>query len=205
MPLDKLPFNWFDVVLVVVLVAGILRGRKRGMSEELMTLLRWVALVAVCAMFYQPLGDFIAGSGRVFDRLTGYVIAYLALALGVAILFSVIKRGLGGKLIGSDVFGKAEYYLGMPAGMVRFACILIALLALLNARAYTQEEIQRDEAYIQENYGSHFFPSVRSVQEMVFAKSLTGPWIKDKLAVLLIRPTRYERKDIKQKEWTPQY
>ncbi len=203
MSLDKLPFNWFDVLLVVVLVAGILRGRKRGMSEELITLLRWLALVAVCALFYQPVGDFIAGSGRVFSHLASYIMAYMGLALGVAVLFTLIKRGLGGKLIGSDVFGKAEYYLGMPAGMVRFACMLIAVLALLNAREFTQQEIQRDEAYTMENYGSHFFPSVRSMQEMVFAKSLAGPWIKDKLAVLLIKPTVYESKELKQKEWTP--
>ncbi len=203
MSLDKLPFNWFDVLLVLVLLVGIHRGRKRGMSEELMTLMRWVVLVLVCAFLYQPVGEFIASSGRVFDRLSSYIIAYLALALGVAVVFTLVKRGLGGKLIGSDVFGKAEYYLGMPAGMLRFACILIAVLALLNARFYTMEEIRQDEAYTQDVYGSHFFPSVRSVQDMVFAKSLSGPWIKDKLAFLLIKPTPYQRKEIKQKEWTP--
>ncbi len=203
MSLDKLPFNWFDFVLVLVLLVGIQRGRKRGMSEELMTLLRWVALVAVCALLYQPVGELIANNGRVFSLLTSYIIAYLALALGVAILFSVVRRGLGGKLIGSDVFGRAEYYLGMPAGMLRCACILIALLALLNARYFTSEEILKDENYTKDVYGSHFFPSVRSMQEMVFAKSLTGPWIKTNLTFLLIKPTPYRPQEIKQKEWTP--
>ena len=45
MNLDKLPFNWFDFVLVVVLVVGVFRGRKHGMSEELLPLLKWLAIL----------------------------------------------------------------------------------------------------------------------------------------------------------------
>jgi hypothetical protein len=38
---------------------------------------------------------------------------------------------------------------------------------------------------------------LRSVQSAVFEKSLTGPWIKRNLALLLIKPTAPQKKDLK--------
>src|SRR5437868_1219062 len=65
MSLDKLPINLFDLALVGLLVAGIYRGRKHGMSEELMLLLKWLVIVFGCilltalallnARFYTPM------------------------------------------------------------------------------------------------------------------------------------------------------
>ena len=52
MNLDQLPINLFDVVLIAVLAAGIFEGRKHGMSEELLSLLMWLAIVfgSVCLL-----------------------------------------------------------------------------------------------------------------------------------------------------------
>src|SRR5713101_6410165 len=134
MNLDKLPVNAFDIVLVAVLVAGVLRGRKHGMSEELLGLIKWLAILLGCALAYEPVGQFFLSTTSVFSRLSCYVMAYVATALLILILFATVKRALGGKLLGSDIFGGAEYYLGMGAGFVRFSCMLLAALALLNAR-----------------------------------------------------------------------
>lgn len=201
MSFDKLPFNWFDLVLVVVLIMGIFRGRKRGMSEELMTVLQWVVTIIVCSIAYQPIGTWLA-SVSAFGMLISYLVAYLMAGMGVALAFVLFKRAFHGKLIGSDAFGKAEYYLGMPAGMLRFACILLAGLALLNAPLYTQQEIQAYKKFQMENYDSEFFPGLQSLQAYVFEKSLTGPFINKYLNFLLIKPTASKGgKQFKQKEW----
>jgi uncharacterized membrane protein required for colicin V production len=200
MSLDQLPFNWFDFVLVIVLLVGAQRGRKRGMSEELLTLLRWVALALACAFLYQPVGQMIVGSSGVFDLLSSYVIAYLGLALVVAIVFSLFKRAVGGKLIGSNLFGRGEYYLAMPAGMVRCVCILLAFLALLNARYFSPQEVKRYDVATKDLYGSDYFPTLHAAQSAVFEKSLTGPWIRTNLACLLIKPTPYHKSELKRKE-----
>jgi uncharacterized membrane protein required for colicin V production len=202
MSLDKLPFNWFDLVLVAVLIMGIFRGRKRGMSEELLTMLQWVAIVIVCSIAYQPLGAWLAGVS-LLNLLSSYVAAYVMAGLGVSIAFVLFKRLFHGKLIGSDAFGKAEYYLGMPAGMFRFGCVLLAGLALLNAPFYTQQEIQAYKEYQMKNFDSEFFPGLQTLQANVFEQSLTGPAIKKYLAFLLIKPTAStSAKQLKQKEWT---
>src|SRR6476660_7417322 len=136
MSLDNLPFNAFDFLFVGVLVAGIFRGRKQGMSEEFLSLLKWLMIVAVGAFAYRPVGQFLDDTCRLFSLLTCYLIAYIGLIILLVSGFALLKRSIGGKLLGSDIFGSAEYYLGMGSGLVRFGCILITGMALLNARAY---------------------------------------------------------------------
>ena len=202
--MNKLPFNWFDIFLLVWLALGIYRGRKRGMSEELLTFLQWIVTVVVCAFAYQPIGNLLSSKISTFGRLSAYVTGYLLAATVVAAVFLVFKRLFHGKLIGSDAFGKAEYYLGMPAGMVRFICMLLAGLALLNARLYSPQEIKAERDYQMKNYDSEFFPTFQVFQASVFEKSFTGPYIKKYLSVLLITPTSSAGvKQFKQKEWNP--
>ncbi len=88
-----------------------------------------------------------------------------------------MKRWLGGKLLGSDAFGKGEYYLGMPAGFVIFVCFLVSWLAILNARLFTEKEIKTNQAYVKDVYGSDFFPGLYAAQQSVFVESFAGPYI----------------------------
>jgi uncharacterized membrane protein required for colicin V production len=198
---DHLPINLFDVVLIVVLTIGIFQGRKHGMSEELLSLAQWLAILFGCAALYRPAGDLIAQFTSMFSLLSCYLVAYVAGALLVLLLFAVIKRALGGKLLGSDIFGRSEYYLGMGSGLVRSSCILLAALALLHARYFSPTEVRALEKSQNEVYGSDFFPTLHGVQSTVFDRSLTGPWIKEYLGFLLIKPTETEHKEIHQKEF----
>jgi len=195
MNLNNLPFNWFDVAVVLVLFIGMQRGRKRGMSEECLVMLKWVAVVILCSIAYEPIGLWLTGISP-FSRLFCYVIAYTVTAIVVASMFLLVKHATSGKLIGSDAFGSGEYYLGMPSGMLRFACILMAALALLNASLYPAEEVRAMQAVQNENYGSEFFPTLQTVQDQVFTKSFLGPQIKTHLDFLLIKPTLPESKQI---------
>jgi Colicin V production protein len=197
----KLPVNMFDVALVVVLMAGVFRGRKQGMSEELLGLLKWLAIVIGCAMLYDPLGRACASSG-VLGLLSSYLIAYIAVALMILAAFGFLKRAAGGKLLGGDFFGRSEYYLGMVSGMVRYGCVLLAALALLNARAYSRAEVQAMRTFQDEEYGKEYFPTLQTVQSMVFDRSLAGPWIKDNLGFLLIKRTPPDNEQFHQRDFT---
>ncbi len=200
-----MPINVFDLILLGTLVAGLICGRKRGMSEELLGLLKWLAIVVGAAIVYAPLGQEFARSNTVFSLLSCYLMAYIAAVLVIVTVFALVKRFLGGKLLGSDIFGRAEYYLGMGSGLIRFTCVLVCVLALLNARAYDRSEIKAMESFQNREFGSNYFPTLHTVQSIVFEQSLTGPWIRDKLGFLLIKPTRPESKKFKQKEYTMPY
>jgi uncharacterized membrane protein required for colicin V production len=199
MNLNKLPINWFDVLVFVMLLIGWQRGRKRGMSLEFITMLNWLAIILAAGRVYQPLGEWLT-TVVPLGKLFAYIISYLLVAGAVAGIFMLIKRYIGGKLSGSDTFGKAEYYLAMPAGMVRFLCILVAGLALLNARLYRLEEVRAMQKYQMDNYGSEFFPTLQSAQAQVFKQSLLGPHIKKYLSFLLIEPTQPEPKQVRRAE-----
>jgi uncharacterized membrane protein required for colicin V production len=198
--LDHLPVNAFDLGIVLILGFGMLRGRKNGMSVELLNMLKWLAILFGCAAIYQPAGLFLAQSSPI-SKLACFLIMYTAVAAVVFGLFALIKNWLGGKLLGSDLFGRAEYYLGMGSGVIRFACILVFLLALLNAPFFNPMKVRAMEKFQNDMYGSNFFPGLHSLQSTVFEKSMSGPWIKEHLDFLLIKPTESEEKNIQRKEY----
>jgi hypothetical protein len=184
----NLPVNWFDILVLAVLFVGYVRGRKHGMSKELLLMLKWVAVILLSAIAYEPLGLWLDEMLHL-GKLASFIIAYTISAVAILLVFMYINTTVGPKLANSDAFGKSEFYLAIPAGMLRFACVLLALLALLNARLYRTAEIKAMEKYQIDNYGSEFFPTLSSIQTGVFEESFTGPQIRKYMSFLLIKPT----------------
>jgi len=188
--LDNLPVNWFDGVVLGMLIIGLFRGRKHGMSKEALPLLKWVSLVVVCGLWYQTAAQLLVNTAAL-SRRASCIFGYLLLAFVIFLVFSVLRWLLVYRLAGNNLFGSGEYYLGMLSGMIRFACMLLAGLALLNAPFYTAADITKHDAYVKRWFGGglysgDYFPSLYTIQEQVFAKSFTGPYIKDYLGPLLI-------------------
>ena len=197
-------FNWFDVTLVLALAFGLWRGRRHGMSREFLPASQWLTLVIAAGfgheMFSQQLIQWQVIKkvfGKNFDERTAAMVsAYLLIAFAVLIVFTTLRRIYSPKLAGSNAFGSGEYYLGMIAGFVRYACILIAVLALLNAPFYSSAEIMAKKAYKNRWYGGgmkefsgDYIPDLNEIQAGVFKESLLGPVIKDNLGLLLINTT----------------
>ncbi len=199
---QKLPVNWFDLLLIVVLVVGVLRGRKRGMSQEFVDLVQWLAIICAGAFLYQPVGQMFAQLTS-SSVLFSYIFVYLGIAVVIKIFFLMIKHSVGGKLIGSDVFGGGEYYLGMFAGLLRFSCVLILALAVLHARHFSAAEIAANDKFNKDVYGSDFFPSWHSIQVDVFDNSFSGKIVKQHLKFLLVAPTEGQSQKFKQREFNP--
>lgn len=164
-------------------------------------MLRWLSVVAIAGLLYKPVGLFIE-SQTLLSKLTSYISAYLGCVLFVLIAFAIIKKLAGGKPISAERFGKSEYYLGVTAGIITVACILIVSLSFLNARKFTSQEIQARKAYDQDVYGSSFFPTLDSMQAFVFKKSFVGATLQQYASVVMIEPTKTEKKGIQRKEFT---
>ena len=195
MKMEDIGIGWIDLLIVTLLVVGVMRGRKRGMSEELLDVVKWILILGVGSFCYAPIGGMLSSSTP-FSRLSSYLTVYLAIILVLTLFFSFLRKQFGGKLIGSDSFGSAEYYLGMCAGAVRYACMILVAMALLHARYYSPADVQREVKKALDNYGSDFFPSVRKMQSSVFEESMTGRLTLNFLPILLIKPTSPEEKGL---------
>lgn len=185
-------FGWFDAVVIVTLGFGLFRGRRNGIAKELVPTLMWIALVVVSGLCY-PLGAQAFINYLSWGKMLSSILSYIIIAVVIYVIFSIVNRAVTPKMAASNAFGSGEFYLGMPAGMIRFSCILLAALALLNAPFYSAADVAATKAYVAKTYGGgqsgfsgDFFPSLQSIQEQVFKQSFTGPYIKNCFAPVLI-------------------
>jgi hypothetical protein len=183
-----LPISWVDFVTILVILIGLVRGRKRGLSEELLDTIQWLIILAACALLYRGLGQ-VLNAKPLFSMLTYYILSYLLIALVIKTVFVLIKRKFGQKIVESDMFGRMEFYGGMAAGATRFACVYFFILSLLHAPHYSPEFWEARAKAVDYNYGSDFFPHPCKIQRAVFENSITGTQAKKHLAILLIEQT----------------
>ena len=195
MSLKSFQVSWVDLLAAAVLIVGVLRGRSRGMSSELLDLIKWVSIMTLSANIYQPVGHFLAES-TVFSLLSCYIAVYAGVIIVVKSVFAILQGTLGQKLVGSDVFGGGEYYLGMLAGAIRYLCMFLVGMSFVHARHFTPEEIIADNKYSQENYGSIRFPSLYGLQQSTFALSWVGRMAEKHLDSMLIEATFPESKGL---------
>src|SRR5215469_12378622 len=106
---SHLLFNWFDVALVLALVVGFWRGRRRGMTKELLPTLQWVAILLVAGFCHPFLADWFQQTGvirRVFgahfnERTAALMSAYLCITFVILIVFTMLRRKYNPKMEGS--------------------------------------------------------------------------------------------------------
>ena len=185
----NLAFSYIDAIVLVWLIVGLLRGRKQGMTQELLPLLYWTSTVLLGGYFNQPLGANIRQySGGAFDMQWSCIMAYALIAFVLAIFFALLKHWLGDKLTGSDLFGRCEYYFGMLSGMVRFAAMLLVLLSLMHSRIVTQTELDNINAQMKKNLEDIHPPRYiyGSIEQAIFSHSFSGKFVQESLSGLLI-------------------
>ncbi|MBN2507664.1 MAG: CvpA family protein [Verrucomicrobia bacterium] len=188
MSLMKLQVNWVDIAVFLLVLGGVLRGRARGMSRELLDMAQWLLVLVLAAVVYEPGGRWLS-EVTLMGLLSGYVGAYGLVVVLVILGFSLLRGQLGEKLSQRDTFGKGEFYLGMAAGGFRHLCMLLVCLAFLNARYFTPQELQAQQRFQMDNYGHTYFPTLGGIQNQVFERSCSGRLVRDYLPAVLIRAT----------------
>jgi hypothetical protein len=157
------------------------------MTQELLPTLQWLAIVVLAGLFYLPFsGVIFQNTSGAFNILWSRLTAYLLIAFAIHLIFLWLNQSVGEKLTGSDYFGRAEYYLGMLAGLVRFACMLVVLCALMHSRVYTPAELAETEKMQKKSFEDIRFPTYGSVQHSILVESFTGRLLEDKLPRVLI-------------------
>jgi uncharacterized membrane protein required for colicin V production len=183
--LNKMSFDYFDVFVVLWIILGVFIGRKRGMAQELLPVLQWIFIMILAGLFYNPVAQFLHQNANL-ELVLASICGYFIIALVVHFIFLWVKNAVGEKLVGSDMFGRMEYYFGMAAGGIQFACMLICLIALVNVRIISAEEMARTEKMQEKNFEGIRFPTMGSMQHAILVDSICGRTVKDNLGPLLI-------------------
>jgi uncharacterized membrane protein required for colicin V production len=178
-------FNYVDVIALVWLIIGLFRGRKRGMSQEVLPLLQWIGIVVAAGTLYWSFSPTIHLYTQ-FGKLWSNITAYLLIAVGVHLIYLWMKQMLAAKITESDPFGRGEYYLGMMSGVVRFACMILVALALMNSRVVTSTELAQTEKFQERWFSDIRFPTYGEFQQDVLFKSFTGKMVTTYLNPILI-------------------
>jgi hypothetical protein len=74
----------------------------------------------------------------------------------------------------------------MTAGAMRFGCMLLAGMALMNARIVSEAELAKTEKFQKENFSDIRFPTYGGFQQDVLFKSFLGNWTRSNLKTVLI-------------------
>jgi uncharacterized membrane protein required for colicin V production len=189
MSFGKNQLNWFDLLVIGLVVFGLWRGRKRGLSEELLDVLQWLSIVVIGALMYRPVAAALSGATRL-PAFYANVLSYVTIALAIKLLFGLVRRAAGTKLVQSDAFGRFEYYLGMVAGVVRFSCILLFALSFLHAKHISDNDRLATAKMQADNFGSISFPTFGSLQQTIFYESVSGQFIRRNLRAQLVQPAK---------------
>jgi uncharacterized membrane protein required for colicin V production len=184
-------FDYFDIVAIVWLIIGLLRGRKRGMSQELLPTFQWLGILAAGGLLYGSFGPWIKHN-TYFSVLWSNIAAYVLIAAGVHLIYVCLKRLLAARLGEKDLFGRGEFYLGAIAGGVRFTCILLVLMALMNSRVATDEELAKTKKFQKDNFSDVSFPTYGEFQHDVLFRSFSGNWVHSNLNSVLIATVKPE-------------
>lgn len=179
-------FGLFDVLLILMLGLGLWRGKKRGISEELLDFLQWLVIIVAAGFLYSLVGDLLVQAK--LSRLWANIGGYIAVMIVVSIIFGLIKKSVGNKMVESDFFGGWEYRLGMVAGGIRYLCIWIAILALLSSRYFDAATVEAQRKAQEKEVGLVLLPSWGMLNRMAFYDSFTGPYIRQYLAHQLMQP-----------------
>lgn len=177
--------NWFDMLVVVLILLGVRQGRKVGMSGEVLGMSYWVCLVFGAGLGHVWVGVFIQSKAPLG---TGYslVIGYLLIAMLLRLIFERIKAANAEKLAKGDMFKGMEYYLGMMAGALRVACMVVVFIALLHGRFISHADRVAAARVQQDSFGAVLFPSFVLFHSAVFYESLAGRMLAAHAGWLLI-------------------
>ena len=91
----------------------------------------------------------------------------------------------------------------MIGGTIRFACMIIVLLAIMNSRVYTQAEIDQQAKEMKKSMEDVKLPTYMTMQHAILVTSFTGHLLRDKAPILLIAsidPSQLKHETIAKKD-----
>ncbi|HHY09795.1 MAG TPA: CvpA family protein [Firmicutes bacterium] len=136
--------KWIDLVTLVFLALGLLKGFKKGLIRELFSLMGGILAIIIAYHSYQGLSAVLLDKYPL-SPWQGQAIAFVALLLGISLLGAFLGY-IWSKAISLTPFAVLDHIGGAAFGVFKVGAVLLLLLIFLNAA-----EIGSLEAILQES------------------------------------------------------
>jgi membrane protein required for colicin V production len=130
-------FSAVDWILLAVLGLSLLLGMWRGIIQEVLSLAGWVAAFYVSQMFAPQAAAWLPmeGSSQMLRYAAGFVVVFVAVLIGTALVSWVIK-----KLVSAVGLGPLDRLLGSLFGLMRGVVILLAVTVFVGMTPMRETE-----------------------------------------------------------------
>ena len=117
-----------DWILLAVLGLSFLLGVWRGIVQEVLSLVGWIAAFYVSQMYAPAAAAWLPmeGSRQMLRYAAGFVVVFVAVLVGTVLVSALIK-----KLISAVGLGPLDRLLGSLFGLMRGVVILLAVTVLV--------------------------------------------------------------------------
>lgn len=122
--------NWLDILIVLPLLFGIVRGVMRGFVSEIIAIVV-VIFGVLCARFWAPPFSTLLITQFAWPKGVCDVVAYTLLFLAVAIVLSILARLLN-KLLKAIHLGWINRIFGGLCGFVKYAIIVLIVVFVMD-------------------------------------------------------------------------
>ena len=137
-------FNYFDWILVAIVVISMLLAFRRGLVRAIFALLGFLAGFQMAAWFYTDVGEWVLLCRIRMSVQTARIIAFILILLAVAFLLD-FAGGLLQRLLRTVGLGVFDRVLGMAFGFARGCLIAIAALMVATTVAPQSEAVTNSE------------------------------------------------------------
>jgi membrane protein required for colicin V production len=163
--------NWYDIVVIAVLIYGIVAGVRNGLSGEIILVLGLLLMVALALSFYADVGEWLR-------RVTGLIlevanlVAFVSIAVIVYVVTIVVRKVVHRKLKQLKFTAVVENIGGGMAGSLRVLVIMAWLTVVLSLvrSPFWHEQVARNSrfgAFVVEQ-----FPAVAAVTKKEFPEKV---------------------------------
>lgn len=132
-------FNWFDIVIIIVILRMCYIGIKKGVITELFKLTNVVLCSFVALHFYFLLGEFLHAKIPAFPTEAAATFSFVVLVFLITVIFRVLREATS-IFFKSDSLSAASKWIGAMLGFCRslIICGLIAYWMLIAHNHYLE-------------------------------------------------------------------
>lgn len=167
--------KWIDLVILVFLALGLLKGFKKGLIREIFSLMGAAFAIIIAYHSYQNLA-LILLENYPLSTWQAQTISFVVLLVGISLLGAFFGY-IWSKAISFTPFAVLDHIAGALFGVVKVVAVVLILLIVLNATELTIFDTMLDESIVVEQMGV-FLPYVYDYLDHYWPAELQKPsWL----------------------------